>query len=55
MGKEEGQAVGFLENGDMVVTENAKTWIGSRVEVEVSKAVPSGAGKLIFARLVRSE
>ncbi|MDX2187474.1 MAG: TRAM domain-containing protein [Opitutaceae bacterium] len=54
-GKEEGQAVGFLENGDMVVTENAKTWIGSRVEVEVSKAVPSGAGKLIFARLVRSE
>ena len=49
-GKENGQAVGFLADGSMVVVDNAADRIGQMVNVSVDSAVPSGVGKLIFAR-----
>lgn len=51
-GKEEGQAVGFLEDGSMVVVSHARTLIGKRVTVEIASVLPSAGGKLVFARLV---
>jgi uncharacterized protein YacL len=51
-GREEAQAVGYLEDGSMVVVENAKAWIGTRADIEIAKVMPSGAGRLVFARLV---
>jgi len=51
-GKEEGQAVGFLEDGSMVVVSHARSFIGKRVTVEISSVLPSAGGKLVFARLV---
>ena len=50
-GKEPGQAVGFLPDGSMVVVNEAKNLIGSEVTGEVVSIIPSGAGKLIFAKL----
>ena len=50
-GKEEGQAIGFLEDGSMVVVQNARTLVGKRVTVEISSVLPSAGGKMVFARL----
>jgi uncharacterized protein YacL len=50
-GKEDSQAVGYLEDGSMVVVQGGRTHIGSRVSVEISSILPSAGGKMIFARL----
>jgi uncharacterized protein YacL len=49
-GEQAGQAVGFLDDGTMVVAEQAEDRIGQRVELEVSGALQTSAGRLIFAR-----
>jgi uncharacterized protein YacL len=50
-GKEEGQAVGYLEDGSMVVVSNARSLIGKRVHAEITSVLPSAGGKLVFARI----
>jgi uncharacterized protein YacL len=52
MGKEEGQALGYLPDGSMVVVNNARPLIGKRVTAEIIGVLPSGGGKLIFANLL---
>jgi uncharacterized protein YacL len=49
-GKEEGQAVGFLEDGSMVVVNGARTLLGRRVRAEIVSILPTAGGKMIFAR-----
>jgi uncharacterized protein YacL len=51
-GKEEGQAIGYLEDGSMVVVSHARSMVGRRVHVEISSVLPSAGGKMIFARLL---
>ncbi len=51
-GKDDGQAVGFLEDGSMVVVGNARPAIGKRVSVEVVSVLPTAGGKMVFGRLV---
>jgi len=51
-GKEEGQAVGYMSDGSMVVVNGARQYIGRRVEVEIASVLPTGAGKMAFARLL---
>jgi uncharacterized protein YacL len=51
-GKEEGQAVGFLEDGSMVVVNGGRPHLGRRVQVEIVSALPTAGGKMIFARLM---
>jgi uncharacterized protein YacL len=50
-GKEPGQGVGYLDDGTMVVVEDGKRHIGTQVSVEVTSAIQTVAGKMIFARL----
>ncbi|RJR27155.1 TRAM domain-containing protein [candidate division WWE3 bacterium] len=50
-GKERNQGVGYLEDGTMIVVENAKDKIGEEVKVKVSKMIQSPAGKIIFCTL----
>lgn len=50
-GKEYGQAVAYLEDGTMIVVENAASLIGSVVLVTVSSLLQTSAGRMIFARL----
>jgi len=51
-GKEPGQGVGYLDDGTMVVVENGKRYIGSEIEVVVSKMLQTTAGRMIFAKPV---
>jgi uncharacterized protein YacL len=51
-GKEEGQAVGYVEDGSMVVVNGARNLIGRRVQAEITSVLPTAGGKMIFARHV---
>ena len=51
-GKEHNQAVGYLEDGTMVVVENAKWLIGKTAEVEVTSILQSPSGRIVFSKLV---
>ncbi len=48
-GKEEGQAVGYLSDGSMVVVNNGKPFLGKRVSAEIIGVLPTAGGKMIFA------
>lgn len=54
-GQGKDQAVGYLEDGAMVVVAHAKKHIGEIVEVEISRALQTDAGKMIFAELVKKQ
>ena len=51
-GKEEGQAIGYVEDGSMVVVNDARQHIGRRVQAEIISVLPTAGGKMIFARRV---
>ncbi len=50
-GREEGQAIGYLEDGSMVVVADARASVGRKATVEVVSVLPSAGGKMVFARL----
>jgi uncharacterized protein YacL len=50
-GREHGQAVAYLDDGTMVVVEQAATRIGSQVEVRVTNVIQTTTGRMIFAAL----
>lgn len=54
-GKEEGQGVGYLEDGTMVVVEDAWQDIGHELEVVVTSVFQTAAGRMIFTRKVKEE
>lgn len=51
-GKEEGQAVGYLEDGSMVVVNHGRAHIGRRVQAEIISVLPTAGGKMVFARQI---
>ena len=51
-GREEHQGVGFLEDGSMVVIEQGKALVGSRVTARIASILPSSGGKIVFAKLI---
>ncbi len=53
-GKEYNQGVGYLDDGTMVVVEEGAGFIGSTIEVVVSKVLQTAAGRMIFARPITS-
>ena len=50
-GKENGQGVGYLEDGAMVIIENGRNYIGKEKEVTVTSVTQTSAGRLIFSRV----
>ena len=50
-GKEKSQAVGYLNDGTMVVVNDASQRIGQQAQVQVSSVRQTGAGVIIFAEL----
>lgn len=50
-GKEIGQGVAYLDDGTMVVVDNAINAIGKDVEVSVTSVLQTTAGRMIFSRL----
>jgi len=47
-GKEQGQGIAYLEDGTMVVVENAARLLGKEVDVAVTSILQTTAGRLIF-------
>ena len=50
-GREHGQAVGYLDDGTMVVVEEASDRIGRQVEARVRNVIQTTTGRMIFASL----
>ena len=50
-GEEPGQGVGYLDDGTMVVVEQSRERIGRTVDILVTSALQTSAGRLVFAKL----
>jgi uncharacterized protein YacL len=50
-GEEAGQGVGYLDDGTMVVVDQARMRIGETVEISVTSILQTSAGRMIFGRL----
>jgi uncharacterized protein YacL len=53
-GESFGQGVGYLDDGTMVVCEQAASLIGKEIDVIVTSMLQNSAGRMIFGRLVSS-
>jgi uncharacterized protein YacL len=51
-GKEYNQGVAYLDDGTMVVVDNARTMIGKTIDVIVTSVLQTTAGKMIFGRFI---
>ncbi len=49
-GKEPGQGVAYLEDGTMIVIENGHRYLSRTISVEVTSALQTSAGRMIFAK-----
>jgi uncharacterized protein YacL len=49
-GKEASQGIGYLADGTMVVVEEGRPYIGDELEVVVTGALQTSAGRMIFGR-----
>ncbi len=49
-GKEPTQGLAYLEDGTMVVVDNARRQVGKTIDILVTGIVQSAAGKMIFGR-----
>jgi uncharacterized protein YacL len=50
-GDSPGQAVGHMDDGTMIVVENAKQGIGSTVDIIITRLLQTATGRIIFAKL----
>jgi uncharacterized protein YacL len=51
-GKEYNQGVAYLDDGTMVVVDNARRMIGKTIDVVVTSVLQTTAGKMIFGRFI---
>ena len=52
-GKEPGQGVAYLDDGTMIVVENGYHHMNESITVEVTSALQTAAGRMIFAKPAR--
>jgi uncharacterized protein YacL len=50
-GKEYGQGIGYLDDGTMVVVDEAKKLLGKAVDVVVTSVLQTTSGRMIFGKL----
>jgi uncharacterized protein YacL len=53
-GREAGQGIGFLDDGTLVVVEDAQARVGENLRVVVTRTLQTGTGRMAFAQ-IRSE
>jgi len=51
-GSNRDQGVGYLEDGTMIVVDNAKKYIGKKIKVNITRTHQTVAGKMIFAQKI---
>ncbi|MHB9156052.1 MAG: PIN domain-containing protein [Endomicrobiales bacterium] len=49
-GKEHQQAIGYLDDGTMVVVEEGRKYVGKRIEVIVTSILQTSSGRMVFTR-----
>ncbi len=54
-GDQYGQGVGYLEDGTMIVVENGRSVIGRDVDIVVTSALQTSAGRMIFGKLATAD
>lgn len=54
-GRESGQGIGFLEDGTLVVVEDARSLVGEGVRVVVTRTLQTGTGRMAFAQIKGEE
>lgn len=54
-GEQHGQAVGYLEDGTMVVAEDGYPYIGQTKDLVITSSMQTAAGRLLFARVDMAE
>ena len=50
-GKSQGQGIAYLDDGTMVVIENARRYIGREEEIAVTSVLQTTAGRMIFSEI----
>lgn len=50
-GREAGQAIGTLDDGTMVIVDDARPAIGTTVTVEITRVLHTGNGRVVFAKM----
>ncbi len=50
-GKEQGQGIGYLDDGTMVVVDDARKYLGKAVDVVVTSVLQTTSGRMIFSKL----
>lgn len=54
-GKEANQGVAYLEDGTMIVVDGAKNFINKELDIVITSAIQTSAGRMIFARKKEDE
>jgi uncharacterized protein YacL len=54
-GRDSGQAVGYLDDGTMVVVERATERIGHDADIRVTNVIQTTTGRMVFAALVSAD
>lgn len=54
-GREQRQAVGYFDDGTMVVVERADQRLGDEVEIQVTSVIQTGTGRMVFGHLASEE
>jgi uncharacterized protein YacL len=49
-GKEQGQGVGYLDDGTMVVIDNAREHVGRTIDAAITSVLQTASGRMIFAK-----
>ena len=49
-GKENGQGIGYMEDGTMIVVDGGKSYMGETINVVVTSVLQTSAGRMIFAK-----
>ena len=53
-GKERNQGVAFMDDGTMIVIDNARKLIGKNAKVTITSVLQTSAGRMIFANLIEN-
>ncbi|MEK6790143.1 MAG: PIN domain-containing protein, partial [Deltaproteobacteria bacterium] len=50
-GKEQGQGIGYLDDGTMVVIDNGRDYLGKAVDVAITSVLQTTGGRMIFSKM----
>jgi len=54
-GKENGQGIAYSEDGTMIVVENGRDYMEKNIDVVVTSALQTAAGRMVFARIEKKK